>query len=286
MRRSTVSRSSSTPADSRVDAARCSQDHLFVYLHLPKTGGNTVRVVLSCVFGDAAWRDLHLPSRVDPDAFASRAAAEEAAVEAAAADPRVGGIAIDSGFGIHCYTRRQVRYLASVREPHSRLVSYWNFAFRTRNDKPRWAVYEQYGLDVRAIVESQVDPGLENDQVRALSGAGAEALGEEHLQMAITNIRSGIEYVFRTEHLDTELPGYLRQVWHPHWEVPRVNVGGRTEPVHLSAKAMGYLLDRNRLDIALYDWFDREGAALFAGRELEVTQTRPHPSLTPARVAD
>lgn len=233
-------------------------DPLLIFVHISKTGGNTVRAVLRNIYGREHFADLFLPPRVGRGDEATRRKISRSQIELLE-NPRIRACAINAPAVLHHFLRRPVTYISTIRQPASRLRSYWNFAYVTRNTKPRWALYERHDFDVVALVEKEMDPGLVNDQVRILSGASRFQLLGSDVDQAHANILHRFALLATSESLDRVVPRFFADEWREKWEVPRENQG-KPCPAELSDDDLSYLLDVNSLDCELYDWFQAEAA--------------------------
>jgi hypothetical protein len=223
---------------------------LLVYLHVPKTGGNSVRAVLKSWLGQS-FRDVFLTDDAIASGEVVRRVPEDLVEQLN--DPSVRSVALNTGVGVHRQLRRDVRYMTVLREPRRRLLSYWQYAYMTRDKKPRWKLYERHGRSVRRLLGERVDPGLVNDQVRRISGATTYNVNETDLSAAIDNLQRHFEFVTTTDRITRDLPAFLGEAWKPGWQVPRFNQS-TTCPLPPSAKELDLLEQVNNLDSALYRW--------------------------------
>ena len=167
---------------------------------------------------------------------------------------RLACVAANLPFGLHEYLDRPLTYFALMREPVSRCISYWHFAYRTRNDSRVWSRFETFDFDLRQILEKGVALALSNDQVRMLSGSPARYPGEEEFRRACETIQEHFVLVGAVEYFAASIRTIAERLGWARIPDVHENRGVRTEAAQLSHDADAYFGDANEWDIRLYEW--------------------------------
>lgn len=223
---------------------------LLAYVHIPKTGGNSVRAVLKSVHG-TGFRDWFLADSATQPGDVLPSIPIECAGQLDV--PAVRSVAFNTGTGLHDVIHREVRYMTVFRAPMARISSYWRYGWMMRDKKPRWSVYERYGRSVSQLLNEEADPGLANDQVRRVSGARSYRVGERELAAAIRLLESRFDFYTTTERLPMDIPAFFAASWEDGWTVPRFNRSSEC-PYMPDDSEFEVLEIANSLDLALYHW--------------------------------
>ncbi|NIF92741.1 sulfotransferase family 2 domain-containing protein [Burkholderia sp. Cy-637] len=171
------------------------------------------------------------------------------------------------------------RYVTLLREPVSRLVSYYFYALKEPlNYLHAYLFQRRIGLERFLASEASID--LDNAQVRAVSGAHFDSprarVGPEHLEMAKHNLVERFAAFGLTERFDESMRRFCARFGWPAAGVERRNEGSYARDLTLSPACREHVEHSNRFDIELYRFalerFDRE-AAPAAHDELRDTDT-------------
>jgi hypothetical protein len=166
-------------------------------------------------------------------------------------------VAVNLPFGLDRFLDRPVSYFTFLREPVSRCVSYWYFAFHTRHRTPLWSALERYDFDLQRVYAHSAAYELSNDQVRMVSGSSAPDPGEDELRQAQETIEERFLLAGAMEHFDPCLRMLAARLdWH-NTSYVRKNVGTKTDRACLPADAERRFLEANEWDIRLYEWLLR-----------------------------
>jgi hypothetical protein len=196
-----------------------------IFLHLPKTGGVTLRGALKWKY---APEMLNLETLTKPD------------------------------YGVHEYMPQRCDYITLLREPVARVVSYYYYVL---GHPKHWRHAEMVrsGMSLDEFAETSPERGVENDQTRILSGKGAGeldagVLGRKDLDEAKRNLERFL-VVGVTERFDESFILIRRALgWKFPWYVT-ANVATGAKPA--SVAALESIRERNQLDLELYE-FARE----------------------------
>jgi hypothetical protein len=276
----------------RPDVARGCDDRppapgLLIHLHIAKTGGTTLSSMVKHAFAtDEVFETLSKDGQVygglDLLTFAS--------CEHMLRDCDIGRIRYFTGhvpIGVDRIFGRPAKYIAVVRHPVERLLSY--FYFRIQGGDP----YLKDGkpITLEDYVESGGDVIFDNYQVRVISGssdldapggapgalvAGA-AVEAHHLEMAKRNVAESFLAIAPLEQL-TELALLLRRVY--GWPMRRLQTEyknptkERPRAPNISPRLLRIIEDKNVHDIALYEWVCQRFAAQRVLYEPELSRDR------------
>lgn len=170
----------------------------------------------------------------------------------------LGAVAVNLPFGLDQFLDRPVTYFTFLREPVSRCVSYWYFAFNTRHRTPLWSVLEHYDFDLQRVYAAHAAYELTNDQVRMVSGSSAPDPGEDELRLAQDTIEEKFHFVGTVEHFDPCLHLLAAELGWRNTSYVRQNVGIKTDRARLPADAEKRFLEANKWDVRLYEWLLRD----------------------------
>jgi Galactose-3-O-sulfotransferase len=265
--------------------ARPAADRCIVFLHLPKTGGVTLRRTLK-------WKYA-------PDLLSFETLTKPAESLGEVPLSRRRSTRVLTGhlhYGVHEYIPQRCEYITLLREPIARVVSYYYYIL---GHPKHWRHAElvRSGMSLDEFVRTSPERGIENDQTRMLSGRGAGeldagSLGRSALDEAKRNLERFL-VVGLTERFDESFILIRRALG---WKLPMyVSANVSTRPKPASETALESIRQRNLLDLELYEYahgllsaaIERQGESL--RREVAIFQTlnrvpntlRPH---TPAPV--
>jgi Sulfotransferase family len=235
-------------------------DPIVVFLHIPKTAGNTMRAILEATYGPGyldAWvhtsnTSAHEPVTVD----AAAAEIHDLVNDIGRAGPSVRCLGLNLPYGIHRYLNRPTRYFTFVRHPVERCISRWYFSWKMRDERPMWRVYESMNFDLERILESLVDFLLVEDQVRNIIGRPVAKPLLADLELACEMVEREYYFVGTMERFDECLARLRWELSWPEVDVERRNVGDRSDPGLLPPGAVDLFAAFNQLDTALYEFVD------------------------------
>lgn len=265
--------------------ARPATNRCIIFLHLPKTGGVTLRRTLK-------WK--YAPEMLNFETLTKPA---ESLGEVPLSERR--NLRVLTGhlhYGVHDYIPQRCEYITLLREPIARVVSYYYYILGHAKHW-RHAELVRSGMSLNEFVRTSAERGVENDQTRMLSGRGAGeldagTLGRKALDEAKRNLESFL-VVGLTERFDESFILIRRALG---WKFPLyVTANVSTRPKPASETAVELIRERNQLDLELYEFacglfsaaIEHQGESL--RREVAVFQAlnrvpkmiRPH---TPAPV--
>jgi hypothetical protein len=191
--------------------------HCLVFLHVPKTGGETIASPLLWNFPERMYLDI-LDSRVD-------------AAMCSIPHERRSSVRLLWGhvpYGVHRYMTRRCEYITILREPIARVVSVYKYILRTRHHVLHDRVASE-GIPLEKYLTGMDEGQTENSQTRQLSGRQFGPLDRAALEEAKHNLEA-FSVVGLTEHfeetfvllrrtLGLRIPFYITRNVSPPYEV-------------------------------------------------------------------
>lgn len=237
-------------------------DPTVIFLHLPKTAGVTLYQII-----DRQYAPQHIYNIGGNfhtfEAFVSLGEADRA---------RIRMLRGHQDFGLHCYLPQPATYLTLLREPVSRVISYFYFT-RSRPQDHYGQVMASTQIDLKTYIESGIDISVDNLQTRMLCGIGDRlpfaACTTEHLQTAKKHLREHFAVVGLTERFDETLLLLKKALgWKNLFYIPRNVSAERPRKSQLPPATIAAIVQANQLDGQLYEY----ATALF---EEQVRQQGP-----------
>ena len=230
-------------------------DRCTVYVHIPKTGGQTLVSSLRLSYGEDATVEVSglgetLERTIDvvpPERLAT-------------ARLIIGHIP----FGVHAFVPQACDYVTILRDPVARVVSLYKFVLRAV-DHPLHERVRDYGLSLRDFVTSDVDQSqTRNGQTRQLAGEANRSLDRQSLEVAKRNLQT-FTAIGLTERFNETFVHFRRtlRLRIPAYASRNVSPPLASEP---EPDIEELILERNQLDNELYAF----------ARELFEQQLRRH----------
>jgi Sulfotransferase family len=232
---------------------------LLYFMHIDKNAGTTIRHILRTNYPGGMFLDTTPLSRMAVDGRAKTVDGLDEDVYDLIAQVQnrqhtLACVAANLPFGIDRFLERPLTYFTFLREPVSRCISYWYFAFQTRYTAPLWSVLESYDFDLRHILQDSGAYQLSNDQVRMVSGSSTPEPSRTEFQMACEIIEERFFLAGAVECFDRCIRVLARRFGWGHASSVRLNVGIKTDQSVLPHSAERYFREANEWDIRLYEW--------------------------------
>jgi hypothetical protein len=225
--------------------ARPAPGEAVVFVHLPKSGGTTLRRVIARQYPARSIHVLARPVRESVQAFRGLP------------EPRRRALRLVAGhapFGLHRFLPQGARYVSMVREPVSRVASLYEHILASPAHKLHDAV-ARGGMSLLEYVESGVSQAADNGQTRLLSDTPyvrAGTCSQAMLDAARRNIEEHFAVLGVTERFDESLIlmslalGWTRSLRYHRANVTR----GLRRPIPEGVREA--VARRNALDVELH----------------------------------
>lgn len=228
---------------------------IFLYLHIPKTGGSTLGDILYEQYNDGSHSKseqgyLHAGVYYVPDGFI-RPKGEKITDGVLRAMRRHDVIAIlgHFAFGLHRQIGRSARYMTMLRDPIERVLSLYHH-LRTYDLLPA-------EVSVLEFVEGPYVAEANDDQVRRIAGIEPGVrCNHDSLKLAIQRLTGEFDMVGITERFDASILlaqrtfGWTQRINY----LPRLVNQSRHSGASESTEVRNRIREYNRLDVELYDF--------------------------------
>lgn len=215
-----------------------------VFLHLPKTGGTSVRTALRWICG---WRGVYTTQTnvEDPERIAQKLGNED----------RKQLVRGHLTYGLHEHIESKCRYFTLARDPVSRVISLYYYI------KRGWPESEAASMSLEEYIQSDHHAYAFNDQVRRLAGPPYSddpmdsALLERAMDHLDHNIVSGV-----TERFDQSLVlFYCRLGWSRFPFYVRTKTGrDRPSKDEIDPGVRELIEHQNELDLKMYEYVTQQ----------------------------
>jgi Sulfotransferase family len=221
------------------DANRRPGKTTLVFMHVPKTGGQTIQSPVLRNFPQSERIYLDTLNRPLDEAM------NDIPLESRLTARLVWG---HIPYGVHLYMPQRCEYFTILREPIGRVVSVYKYIIRT----PEHGLHDRLiaeAMSLEEYLEAGIDEGqTENSQTRQLSGRQFDALDRSALETAKRNLEACL-VVGLTERFE-ETFVLLRRTLGLRMRFYRtMNVSPQ---YHVSQRAVELARERNELDLELY----------------------------------
>ena len=224
-----------------------------IFLHIPRTGGTTLKRLPDRNYGRGQTLTFY---NVDHSAAAERFARLP---ESERAHCRF--IQGHLYFGFHRFVPNESTYVTFLREPISRLLSFYSYA-RTHTDHYLYQLITEERLSLKQLLErKEASEELLNLQTRIIAGVEPSGgVDRMALEQAKENLRTHFSFVGLTEEFSASLLLLARTLgWSFPFHVKR-NASRKKNPwEQAGSETLAMLREANSLDLELYEF----GRALF-----------------------
>ena len=243
------------PSEKRTSPLPC-------FIHINKNAGHTVRALIHQNCSPGAFFNVMV--RGGRTSIGGRIqnpwSPEEEIVYTIAAiraqQYELDAIATNIPFGIDHFIDRPLQYFTFMREPVSRAISHWYFAYNAKGNHALWKIMAAYDFQLQHMLTDQVAPQFMNDQIRTITGSQALEVGEEELRLAKELIQEQYLLVGTVEQFDPCIAAVAKACGWKNTGYTHQNVGNKADASLLPWKAEQLFQEANEWDLKLYNWVE------------------------------
>jgi len=212
-----------------------------IFLHIPKTAGTSLRYIIEKEYPNKECLQLYNPpywrDTINQD-------------DLSAAKVLYGHIT----FGIHKHLNIQGKYVAFVRNPIERVISFYNHNAR-QTEMPFYEKIKE-GMSLSDMLESQVSKQTNNHMTRIIAPSGYDGMLDDNkvLKQALENIENHFLFVGLSENFAESIDFLGKKLkWKYSHDIPYLNVDPNKQS-EIDSQTIAVLEKYNRLDILLYEY--------------------------------
>ena len=222
---------------------------LFIHLHIPKTGGTTLRDIIQRQY--RAKKILMIPKLEESENILKEISTS-----------RINQLKLIQGhlkYGIHNHFHRSTKYFAIIRDPINRVLSTYYYVLSQKNN-PQNLSTSNNQMTIYDFVKSGVNPFLINGQTQLISGKTGNIdnpiiESEELFSLAKENIENDFLFLGITEMFDETILILKNMLG---WHMPYYSIANRTKkkPSYdaVNPTIISFIKEHNQLDIKLYNF--------------------------------
>ncbi len=221
---------------------------LFIHLHIPKTGGTTLRDIIQRQY--RAEKILMIPKLEESENILKEVSTSQ-----------INQLKLIQGhlkYGIHNHFHRRAKYFAIIRDPINRVLSTYYYVLSQKNN-PQNLSTSNNQMTIYDFVKSGVNPFLINGQTKLISGKTGNIdnpiiESEELFSLAKENIENDFLFLGITEMFDETILILKNMLG---WHMPYYSIANRTKkkPNYdaVNPTIISFIKEHNQLDIKLYN---------------------------------
>lgn len=221
---------------------------LFIHLHIPKTGGTTLRDIIQRQY--QAEKILMIPKLDESEDILKEVSTSQ-----------INQLKLIQGhlkYGIHNHFHRRAKYFAIIRDPINRVLSTYYYVLSQKNN-PQNLSTSNNQMTIYDYVQSGVNPFLINGQTQLISGKTGNIdnpiiKSEELFSLAKENIANDFLFLGITEMFDETILILKNMLG---WHMPYYSIANRTKnkPNYdaVDPTVISFIKEHNQLDIKLYN---------------------------------
>ena len=221
---------------------------LFIHLHIPKTGGTTLRDIIQRQY--RAEKILLIPKLEESENILKEVSTSQ-----------INQLKLIQGhlkYGIHNHFHRRAKYFAIIRDPINRVLSTYYYVLSQKNN-PQNLSTSNNQMTIYDFVQSGVNPFLINGQTKLISGKTGNIdnpiiESEELFSLAKENIENDFLFLGITEMFDETILILKNMLG---WHMPYYSIANRTKkkPNYdaVNPTIISFIKEHNQLDIKLYN---------------------------------
>jgi len=221
---------------------------LFIHLHIPKTGGTTLRDIIQRQY--QSEKILMIPKLDESEDILKEVSTSQ-----------INQLKLIQGhlkYGIHNHFHRRAKYFAIIRDPINRVLSTYYYVLSQKNN-PQNLSTSNNQMTIYDYVQSGVNPFLINGQTQLISGKTGNIdnpiiKSEELFSLAKENIANDFLFLGITEMFDETILILKNMLG---WHMPYYSIANRTKnkPNYdaVDPTVTSFIKEHNQLDIKLYN---------------------------------
>ena len=221
---------------------------LFIHLHIPKTGGTTLRDIIQRQY--QSEKILMIPKLDESEDILKEVSTSQ-----------INQLKLIQGhlkYGIHNHFHRRAKYFAIIRDPINRVLSTYYYVLSQKNN-PQNLSTSNNQMTIYDYVQSGVNPFLINGQTQLISGKTGNIdnpiiKSEELFSLAKENIANDFLFLGITEMFDETILILKNMLG---WHMPYYSIANRTKnkPNYdaVDPTVISFLKEHNQLDVKLYN---------------------------------
>lgn len=221
---------------------------LFIHLHIPKTGGTTLRDIIQRQY--QSEKILMIPKLDESEDILKEVSTSQ-----------INQLKLIQGhlkYGIHNHFHRRAKYFAIIRDPINRVLSTYYYVLSQKNN-PQNLSTSNNQMTIYDYVQSGVNPFLINGQTQLISGKTGNIdnpiiKSEELFSLAKENIANDFLFLGITEMFDETILILKNMLG---WHMPYYSIANRTKnkPNYdaVNPTIISFIKEHNQLDIKLYN---------------------------------
>ena len=221
---------------------------LFIHLHIPKTGGTTLRDIIQRQY--RSEKILMIPKLEESENILKEVSTSQ-----------INQLKLIQGhlkYGIHNHFYRRAKYFAIIRDPINRVLSTYYYVLSQKNN-PQNLSTSNNQMTIYDFVQSGVNPFLINGQTQLISGKTGDIdnpiiESEEIFSLAKENIENDFLFLGITEMFDETILILKNMLG---WHMPYYSIANRTKkkPNYdaVNPTIISFIKEHNQLDIKLYN---------------------------------
>ena len=221
---------------------------LFIHLHIPKTGGTTLRDIIQRQY--RSEKILMIPKLEESENILKEVSTSQ-----------INQLKLIQGhlkYGLHNHFHRRAKYFAIIRDPINRVLSTYYYVLSQKNNPQNLSTANNQ-MTIYDFVQSGVNPFLINGQTQLISGKTGDIdnpiiESEELFSLAKENIENDFLFLGITEMFDETILILKNMLG---WHMPYYSIANRTKkkPNYdaVNPTIISFIKEHNQLDIKLYN---------------------------------
>jgi hypothetical protein len=216
-----------------------------IFLHIPKTAGTSLRQLIEKEYPGNECLYLYYPSPYQAEVI------NHIHEKLPTAKVLYGHVP----FGIHQLLGIQGKYIAFLRDPIKRVISFYNHNAR----EPLMSYYAkiQQGMSLLEMLTSEITPETNNHMVRIITCNDKVGILDDNdvLEQAIENIEKHFYFIGLVERLGESITLLGQKLcWQSTHTIPHLVKDPASNPLQIDAETQLALEKYNRLDLLLYEY--------------------------------